>query len=362
MKSSVIHWVVSEVKDFDFLSEEYRSLFSRSGASPFQSPLWLARLYAELVLERAARPFIITIRDGLSRRLIGVIPLAIHRHLGISVAVFADHGVSDYCSIVATTEDLESFRHDDALTSQLRRALRKCDLLIVRKVQAPALATFDVLGEVSRRPLGINAHATALGRSFDDWRERAMPRSLRRSLDKKRRSMGRKGHLKTQAIEDPDLIIAALHQILEFRKFRFKGHDKRDLLDEERYFRFYCEVARDPMFRTYVMTLDDRPVSIAYGASWNDRFHLLLTGFDYLNYRNASLGLLVIEDAIKDCISRGDAEFDLTIGDQPYKRHFGTVETPMWSVLCGFSVVGCALSFLLSHSPRVLSLARRLVR
>ncbi|MCG6203124.1 GNAT family N-acetyltransferase [Rhodopseudomonas sp. HC1] len=361
-ESTAVNLIVSEAPDFDFLSEEYRSLFSRSSAAPFQSPLWLDRIYAELMSERCARRLIITIREAASHRLVGLIPLMVERYLGISVATFADCGVSDYCVIVAATEDLSSFRNNAALKLQLRRTLRTCDLLIVRKVREPELAAFDILGSVRRAPLGLGAHATALFGSFEDWRVQVMTPRQRRSLDKKRRSIERKGCLRTETIKDPDQIIAALDQIQEFRKSRFKDTDKRNLLDEERYFRFYCDVAHDPMCRAYVMTLDDRPVSIAYGMARNGRFHLLLTGFDSVNHRNQSLGLLVIEDAIRDCISRGDDEFDLTIGDQSYKRQFGTVETSMWWILCHFGFVGRTLSFFLARYPRPLALVRRFAR
>lgn len=359
-ESTAVDLVVSEAPDFDFLSEEYRSLFSKSDAAPFQSPLWLDRIYAVLMSERRARRLIITIRDGASHRLVGLIPLMVERYVGVSVATFADCGVSDYCTIVATPQDLRSFSDNAALKLQLRQTLRTCNLLIIRKVREPALAVFDILGSVRRQPLGLGAHAAALSRSFEDWRVQVMTPRQRRSLDKKRRSIGRKGCLKTETIKDPDLLIAALDQIQQFRKSRFKDTDKRNLLNEERYYRFYRDVAYDPMCRAYVMMLDDRPISIAYGMARNGRFHLLLTGFDSVNHRSQSLGLLVIEDAIRDCISRGDAEFDLTIGDQSYKHQFGTIETSMWWILCDFGFVGRTLSFFLVHCPRTFALVRRI--
>jgi len=45
--------------------------------------------------------------------------------------------------------------------------------------------------------------------------------------------------------------------------------------------------------------------------------------FDIEGFKSQSVGALMFEQVAKDCIARGDRVLDFTIGDEPYKKHFG---------------------------------------
>ena len=76
--------------------------------------------------------------------------------------------------------------------------------------------------------------------------------------------------------------------------------------------------------RTYGLWLDGAPIAGGFGLAHRGAFLLVLTGSDLAVYKNLCLGLLAMEDILRDCMGRGDAVFDLTIGDEAYKRQFGT--------------------------------------
>ncbi|WP_163595212.1 GNAT family N-acetyltransferase, partial [Klebsiella pneumoniae] len=63
---------------------------------------------------------------------------------------------------------------------------------------------------------------------------------------------------------------------------------------------FYRDAAEEtPPARGYIMTMNGTAIGAAFGLVHRDTFHFVLSGFDFRNYRNASVGLLLIEDIIE---------------------------------------------------------------
>ena len=355
------HWTVSRLTAFDFMSKEYQQLFARADATIFQSPVWLDRIYGMLAPRFDACPMIVTIRARDSGRLVAVLPLALRRFRGVRVATFADFGVADYCAVVVVSGDLALLLADAEVPALVRSVLRGCDILSVRKVRAQDLPGFDLIGSVAQSKAELHAHASTLPEDFETWLHEGMDPTQRRSLERKRRKLHAKGALHLDIAESGNEIAAALASLRTFRAQRFKMKDARDLLSDDVVARFYDEVAEHgSSARAYTLRVGDSPTSIAFGVVRAGTFHMLLSGFN-TDYRNYSVGLLVIQDAIRDCIARGEDRFDLTIGDQPYKQAFGTVETGIWSVWSGISFAGRSLAHVLARSPRALQLARRMI-
>lgn len=354
-------WAISATAAFDFLSDEYRDLFVRANATIFQSPVWLDRIYATLAPRFDALPLIVTIRAREGGRLVALLPLAVRRFRGVRVATFADFGVADYCAVVVDPHALDGLLDDARLPSRIRSLLRCCDLLSVRKVREQDARAFDLIGGAVRSRAELSAHASTLAPQFETWLDNAMDPTQRRSLERKRRKLRAKGDVRVDIAESGDAIVGALEDLRGFRAQRFKASEVRDLLSDEVFVRFYDELAhRGASARAYTLRVDGAPVSIAFGVARDDTFHMLLSGFSP-DYRNYSVGLLVIQDVIQDCVARGESRFDLTIGDQPYKRAFGTVETRIWSVWSGIGLPGRGLAYALSRSQRALRLARRMM-
>ena len=354
-------WEVAAVRAYDFLSSEYRALFAASNATVFQSPLWLDRLYRRLTSDLRAEPLIVTIRATESNRLTAILPLVVRSYGPLRIAEFADFGASDYLAPICDPQSVSSLRDDKSIRLRVRAILQSCDLLFLRKIRSETLPLFDVLIEARHSPLPFASHAVDLFAPFPAWREASISPSQRRFLDTKRKKLKRRGKLTTSAATSPQEFQQALDSIREFRAHRFRTTGAADILAQETFARFYQEVAAEaPPARTYLMKLDEIVIAAAFGLLRERTFHVILTGFDFLNFRNASLGLLLIEDIIADCVARGENILDMTIGDQAYKREFGTSETAMWSIWSGISLRGRLAGWIWSRSGRIRKLTRRL--
>ncbi|EJW10329.1 hypothetical protein A33M_0184 [Rhodovulum sp. PH10] len=340
--------VVEATPEFDFLSVEYRALFDRAAATAFQSPVWLDGLYGRLVPAAAARPLIVTLRERRSRRLVVVLPLVVRRHLGLRVARFADLGVSDYCAAVVDPA-FAPFVSTRAVTARVRAALHGVDLVLVSKVPDAALATFGLLGDILASAMPVHAHFLDPGGSRAAWRTRTHGKCRGSTLDGKRRKLARQGRLETRMLSDGERITAAIEAVGAFRRERFQARRIVDLLAQPAYAAFYREIGgKTPPARAYVMSLGDRTIAAGFGIVVGGAFHLLLSGFD-TGFRNESVGLLLIEDIVLDCLRRGERGIDLTIGDQPYKAQFGSAASDLWAVCLGIGHIGRIAAALLAR-------------
>jgi len=356
-------WTIDDLISYDFQSDEYKDLFARAEATVFQSPVWLDHVYKRLAAELGASASIITVRERENARLVALLPLVKRRYWTLDVAEFADFGVNDYCSLVADAELLPALIADRSISSGIRRLLATSDILVARKIPRPALPAFDLIGEARRSKLDFGAHDTQLFGPFEHWRETNISPSRRRFLDTKRKDLAKKGKIAIAVAETPAALADALARIRTFREYRFRATAMTDILGKDTFIRFYRDISGGaPLSRAYTLTVNDAPVSVAFGLVKDGTFHLVLTGFDFERYRNFSVGLLIIEEALRDCIARGMTKFDFTIGDQSYKRDFGTDTTEMWTMWQGLTLPGRALALAMSRSPRVQRWARRLAK
>lgn len=348
---------------FDFLSAEYAGLFAGSSATAFQHPRWLAALYGKLLAANMAEPLVVVVRSSADKRLAMVLPLVRRRLAFLRIVEFADLRVSDYVSPVADPRTFATILADSACVEQIRRLVRPYDLLKIGKLAEHSLELEKLFG-IRRESMGMNAYATRLGDSYQEWREHCLQRSYCKELDKKSRQLHRKGNVRFECARDPAAIRAVVDAMKIYRGLRFGGPEEGgDLLQTPAYFNFYQGMAldgRDDATRTYGLWLDDRVIAGVLGlAHKGTSFLVIMGGFDFENYKNQSIGSLMFEQVARDCIERGEHYLDFTIGDEPYKMTFGAKPSPMSRIMRSGSPIGFAANLVAESMPSAKAFARR---
>lgn len=350
---------------FDFLSQDYADLFAHSAATPFQHPIWLDRFYSRLAPSLGAAPLIVVVRARSDGRPVLLLPLVRRRLAGVLRAVeFADLRVADYACPVCDPRTLERVLADPVACGRIRNLLKPFDLLRIKNLRHGGPGVERLLGTPPRSAMTVSAHAVPLAAPYDVWRSESIPASYLRELDKKMRQLNRLGEVRFTCASAPDAIAAAFQRMQEFRGRRFAGKGD-DLLQNEAYFEFYKEVAiagRDTLARTYTLTMDGRPIAGVFGLSHRGGLLVILSGFDLAGYKNRSIGALTFLAVAEHAIARGDTELDFTIGDEPYKRLFGTKPTPLWMVSATGNPAGSLAAFAIARLPRAKAMAKRLLR
>ncbi|MGY3484581.1 CelD/BcsL family acetyltransferase involved in cellulose biosynthesis [Bradyrhizobium sp. USDA 4011] len=348
---------------FDFLSEEYATLFEGSDATAFQHPLWLDSLYRKLAPAAAAKPLVVVVRHRANSALAAVLPLLRVRRGPMRTIEFADLRVSDYLSPVCTTKTFADLLQDRQACEKLRKLVRPFDLLRIPKLLDARMPIENLLGAPHRSLMDTNAYATVLVAPFEQWQLNALGKSYQKELAKKWRQIHKKGTLTFSCCDDSDSIGEAMDVMRKFRGPRFQAHGDGDLLQRPEYFDFYSSVALRGMgsfTRLYAMKMDGEVIATALGLAHRGSLLVVMTAFDIEGYKSQSIGALTFERVAKDCIERGDRVLDFTIGDEPYKMQFGGQPTPMSSVTQAGSAAGSLALFALKQAPWIKQAAKRL--
>lgn len=342
---------VAQEPEFDFSSPAYAELFGNSAATAFQHPLWLDRVYRHIVPSHGAEPLVVVVRAPEDGRLLAVLPLVKRRHRGRTVVEFADCGVSDYAAPVCDVNAWAPLRHDHRTRRLIGRALGSYDLLRISRLRDDSHDIAELLRPARRFASGT-AHAASLHPPFSEWRSERMSDSRRREFDKKRRQLSRKGSLALACPTEENAVRNSFEAMRELRKPRFAERANADILTDPAAFSFYVDVAKSGVAsgfaRTYVLALDGRQIAGVFGICHRARFLTLLSAFDIV-HKNHSLGYLLFEDVVQDCIARGETTFDLTVGDEAYKHDFGTTPTALSTLVGGGSVVGTMAASLVAR-------------
>lgn len=328
-------FAVQREDDFDFLSVEYADLFERSDATPFQHGLWLDQLYSSLAPTQGARKNVVTVRRA-DDQLVAVLPLVRRRSGGVRLVEYADLGVADYAAPVIDRSAVDFLREDRSISRRIRQALGRFDALRIERV-ADSPAGFERLfaGARSREHL-YGTHLVKLAGSVDTWRDGLEPQFVHR-LDKAYKRLRAKGEHTFRTIADPAEVEPLMVRLQSLRAARFSGTRTKDVMQEPEVFQFYLEVARRSVAtggpgRLSVVELGQETAAIAFDLADGDRDLHLLVGYDRKRLNRCSIGLLMVDQLISAAIGRGQAHYDLTVGDEAYKAEFGAVARPLFEV------------------------------
>lgn len=318
---------------FNFQSKAYLDLFEETDCSAFCSPLWLSNFYEKLAAPPGAEPVIVQIYD--KDDLLAVLPLIRRRHLFFNMIEFADLGLSDYCDFPASTRLDVSVE----LTKSVLRAISPYDFVSLRKIKRPDIGKFNILGPHTITQSPFHSYASTLARPFSEWRKQSCSESFQYFLDRKLRLLQRHGDVKLTAVTKRVGIEAAFDSMKAFRATRFDTMGIADPLQKPDALSFYKSIgvqgAAEGSAITYALSLGDRLIAVIFGLIHQRTFSFLLMGFDFESYRNYSIGLLTIERTISARVDEDDVCFDFMIGEQPYKKDFGSTATEIFSIWKG---------------------------
>jgi CelD/BcsL family acetyltransferase involved in cellulose biosynthesis len=263
---------------------------------------------------------------------------------------------------VASNATIDAVAADPFARARINAVLKPFDMLRIRKLRSPSASVQRLLGGTDCSEMQMSAYAVPLCSDYSAWRADKISTSYRKELDKKSRQLHRKGQVAFECASDVETIEATLVKMREYRRPRF---ETGDLLQDQIYFNFYLDVAiraRTTLARLYSVMMDGVPIAGAFGLSHRGSLLIVLSGFDYDNYKSQSLGSLIFEMVAQHGIGAGDRELDFTIGDEPYKTLFGAQKSPIYELFRSGSVPGAIAGAAAQHAPWIKSIAQRFVK
>lgn len=164
---------------------------------------------------------------------------------------------------------------------------------------------------------------------------------------RRRRKLEEKGRVTVERVEGGLELEAKLEEGFALEASGWKGQRGTAMARDARTRGFYSELARAAGYggrlALYFLRLDGRAVAFQYALEYGGRYFLLKPGYDE-SLGDCSPGQLLMEDVLRDCLTRGLREFDFLGPDMVWKRDWtDTVRRHTWLYVFNDTALGRAL-------------------
>jgi CelD/BcsL family acetyltransferase involved in cellulose biosynthesis len=295
----------------------------------FQCFDWLAVWNATVGAPQGITPALVQVTDAEGRTLM-LIPLGIRRFHGCRVLVFLGGEESDYkAPLIDPTFATACFTADFAgLWAAILRRLPRIDIVWFSGMPATiAGAPNPFVTLRGSAHIGYAYAATPLPDSFEAYRK-----AHRSALFRKAARLYRNGAdgspVRLERVADPAEMLLIFDLTLAWKRKRY-GNDFMSPGGE----RFYRQILRSRLTAAtpFVARLwiEDTVVATEVGMVQGNRFYGLLTAYESGPWSRLSPGRLLMTEIVRWCIAEGLETFDLTRGDEEYKKDFTDTQTSL---------------------------------
>jgi CelD/BcsL family acetyltransferase involved in cellulose biosynthesis len=307
--------------------DSWRSLATARG-NAFVTPEWY--LAALRTLHAGSAPAVVVARDR-DGKVRGLLPFVDARtRMGRRWASFPGTRYGDIYHPVAAREDEEPIAAA-AAPLLAERFGGRCRLELGR-VDADA-GWWRELARAWPAQLSAVPHpAEALpyielnGSSWEEYLA-GRSRQFRNQVGRKMRWLRRDHEVRIRQSGSGEEALGDVGTLFALHDARWTGRDVvssiADPKAREFHRRFVTEAQRRGWLRLYLLEVDSAPVAGWYGWRVGDRFSYYQAGFDPA-WGRYSVGFLLLAETVRGAISEGAAEYDLLLGDEPFKSRFAT--------------------------------------
>ncbi len=363
-------WHIDLFTDLKAVEDAWLQLTMEGHAGPFQTLGWVSAWYEATARFGLAEPLILTGSRRADGRPDIILPLCRHKRFGCTFITAPDGGVSDlYAPVLsqALANDADGLQ---SFFQQARKRLPPHDLIFISKLEAardgsaPVLAPSRFLAK-----LPYSAWCLELKACGAEQAEMLIRTKARRNVRQKINQMNRVA-ARSVTFHDELSSSDVLDTIWTMRAERFRAIDRPDGLNQSRWRHLYQEVCEgrhgDLKPFSAVLTANGEAVGAQLGIRHKEHFVGTLLSFQMGAYERYSPGLQVVFESVKRLAQEGVTRFDLSVGDQPYKRQLGCMPRPLYELLVPSSLKGAVVwaywrskNNLRSH-PRLFNVLRRI--
>ncbi|WP_028134293.1 GNAT family N-acetyltransferase [Bradyrhizobium japonicum] len=353
----------------DFV-RDWRQAASRLSAghrTAFQHGYWLDAWYQAF---DDVAPLIAVICDAATGKEIAMVPMISHVRRGIRIVEFADLGVSDNnAPIVAPDAALDAAAANAigmALVEALRALPDRFDLLRLRKMPVQVGGKPNPLVALGRiGSCSLNGNLVLMGDDYGTYQASIKRMQMPRCWRVFDRHQGARFEIATDVARARELLDVMDVQ----QQARMQKLGSPFVLNDETHARFYREVVRQGLDEGYAvvsaLVCDEGVIGTSFGIRQGATYYLLRISHAGDSWSSCSPGLLIIERTMAALHAKGVRRFDLSIGNQDYKRRFGAERMPLTDVSIALSWRGLPFAWRdhaaqgLRRYPAAASLAAR---
>lgn len=295
--------------------------------TPFQTTRWLQSWLQTIGAEHTERISMLVTREGRDGGLVMALPLLVVHRAGLRFAEPLDLGVSDYNAPLLGPAAPMCRIGAERLWNSMAGAMPACDLLRIDKMPLEIGGRINPLGLLEGAGQSRLFGSVLQSFSSPDQFLQARGRKFRKEFGRTWRRLGEEGHVRLRCVGDDDeaahvLALLERHQAARMSEIAGEAY----LLDRKPFAEHYRRLLRgglaDGSAQLFYLTVGDEPVAFLFGISHRGSFAVVRIAHAGERWSRFSLGRILIIEVMRSLAERQIREFDLTIGDYPFKRSF----------------------------------------
>lgn len=321
-------WCVTLYNDYAELEGAWRQMESWGHCTVFQGYDCAASWYDAASSSGTAEPLIAVVSEE-SGGTVWILPLCISHHKKLKIISFADLGVTDYAAPLIAPEAPSDRGSVMAILKAVFAALPPCDLISFQKLSTKVQGINNpllYLQGLERFPVG--AHGIYISEPWPKLAPKIMQRRMYNTIRQQRKKLEKKGNVAIECYDTPETMKPALERLIAMRDARFKKIDRPEMpLLWKNFYRNLITHERRKLYTAVVtMTVNDEIVAACFGIACGKTYYALLSTFKMGNWERYRPGIQLFDIILtKFAEQTGDGGyFDFSIGDEVYKKRFGS--------------------------------------
>jgi CelD/BcsL family acetyltransferase involved in cellulose biosynthesis len=187
------------------------------------------------------------------------------------------------------------------------------------------------------------AHSAPLPSKFEEFLKHPKRKRIHSDVPRKLRRLGEIGEVAFETVED-ERKVEKVVEVMAFQKgpnyvqaLGFNWFERRPEVKT-----FYSRIGamQSGQFRGHVstMTVGGVVVSTHVGMIFRDRFYMILPSYAGGEWYRYSPGVLLTEYLIKTAMDRGCTVYDMTVGDEAFKKDWMETVLPLYALTMPLSL------------------------
>ena len=328
------------------VEERWREAWTRLAGTPFQNFDWVKTWYETLGRQQGYKPCIGELRvDTPDGPTVLLLPLAMRRQGLLRVMGFMGAELLDYQAPLIDPAFARALTpaHAARLWNGFMGIFPSVDIIRTRRMPAAIGELANPFAALPGARHNENANAARLPADFATF---AASREARMFADSRRqlRRLAELGQVQMLTeVEEPALRERVMAALVEQKSHRWKEGGAIDAFALPGYREFFAQLAAGPLQGVdsvmSALLLDDRIIATHWGMRRGDRYYWLMPTYDQ-EWARFSPGRLLMEAVLRRCIDDGLKVFDLTAGDEAYKKQWVDEKTKLYTLTQSFSTLG----------------------
>jgi CelD/BcsL family acetyltransferase involved in cellulose biosynthesis len=329
----------------------------------FQTFEWLSTWYKTIGISLGVEPLIVYVADT-SRNTLMLLPLGLQRRLGLSFISFLGGDTTDYNAPIVRADFAASLDAAvvDGLMARVLKQLPKADVILLKRVPLLIEGSVNPLLRLPGLKHTGNAWVAVLGQTFADFKKRRSAKHLR-AAERNWRRLSEIAPTRVCIADTPDSAAEIMRALVLQKRRRWREMGSADLFAKPGYLAFYSTLAerhlKTGLIQVSALRVGEAIVATHWGMVFRSRFYWLMPTFEAGDWARFSVGGLLMQSLVEWSISRGLSRFDLTIGDEAYKRLWVDHTMPLYEYIRGMTTKGRLFCELRQTSGQVKKWAAR---